>query len=75
MGLVLGSWALLWYGGIEILHHAVLRTLLRLEGNTPPCYTDFLDHVVDLIFLRRVGGSYIFFHQLLHEYFAQRGRS
>ena len=41
MGFVLGSYALLWFGGMEVLHHVVLRTLLRFEGNTPPHYTDF----------------------------------
>mgnify|MGYP001266172194 CR=1 FL=1 len=32
----------------------------------------FLDHCVDLIFLRRVGGGYIFVHRLLMEHFAER---
>ena len=31
----------------------------------------FLDHCVDLIFLRRVGGGYIFIHRLLMEPFAE----
>jgi hypothetical protein len=31
----------------------------------------FLDHCVDLIFLRRVGGGYIFVHRLLMEHFAE----
>ncbi len=75
VGFVLGSFALLWYGGIEVLHHAVLRSLLRLEGNIPSRYPAFLDHAVDLIFLRRAGGGYIFIHQLLHDYFAQLGKA
>ncbi len=33
--------------------------------------TDKLDHCVDLIFLRRVGGGYIFVHRLLMEHFAE----
>lgn len=65
MGFVLGLMALMWYGGIEVLYHAVLRFLLRREGPIPARYPDFLDYAVDLIFLRRVGGSYIFIHQLL----------
>jgi hypothetical protein len=31
----------------------------------------FLNHCVDLIFLRRVGGGYIFVHRLLMEHFAE----
>lgn len=64
--------ALLWYGGIEAIHHAVLRTLLRREGSIPSRYSAFLDQAVDLIFLRRVGGGYIFIHQLLQDYFARK---
>lgn len=30
----------------------------------------FLNYCVDLIFLRRVGGGYIFIHRLLMEHFA-----
>ena len=33
--------------------------------------TDKFDHCVDLIFLRRVGGGYIFVHRLLMEHFAE----
>lgn len=29
------------------------------------------DHCIDLIFLRRVGGGYIFVHRLLMEHFAE----
>jgi hypothetical protein len=31
----------------------------------------FLNHCVDLIFLHRVGGGYIFVHRLLMEHFAE----
>ena len=75
IGLLLGSWAMLWYGGIEVLHHAVLRMLLRFEGTVPPRYIELLDYAVDLIFLRRVGGGYIFVHQILHNYFARLGKA
>lgn len=71
LGIMLGLLALLWYGGIEVLHHAVLRMLLQREDSIPRRYPAFLDHAVELIFLRRVGGGYIFVHQLLQNYFAQ----
>jgi hypothetical protein len=35
------------------------------------CFCTFLDQCVDLIFLRRVGGGYIFVHRLLMEHFAE----
>jgi hypothetical protein len=38
-----------------------MNTLILAEGN----------HCVDLIFLRRVGGRYIFVHRLLMEHFAE----
>jgi hypothetical protein len=33
---------------------------------------DFLDYAAERIFLRKVGGGYIFIHRLLQEYFAAR---
>ncbi len=39
-------------------------------GHTPPDYARFLDYATERIFLRKVGGEYIFVHRLLLEYFA-----
>ena len=75
LGFAFGLLALLWYGGIQVLNHSVLRILLRFEKNIPPYYPDFLDRAVDLIFLRRVGSGYIFVHHLLCDYFAQVAES
>ncbi len=36
-------------------------------------YVRFLDYATDRIFLRRVGGGYIFVHRLLLEHFAALG--
>jgi hypothetical protein len=33
-------------------------------------YSRFLDYCADRIFLRKVGGGYIFIHRMLMEYFA-----
>lgn len=33
-------------------------------------YIDFLDYAVECLFLRRIGGDYIFVHRLLLDYFA-----
>lgn len=43
---------------------------MRDNNNIPWKLVTFLDYCVDLIFLRRVGGGYIFVHRLLMEHFA-----
>lgn len=69
-GLMLGLLVALWYGGIDVINHYILRFFLYLKGHISGDYVRFLDHCVDLIFLRRVGGGYIFVHRLLMEHFA-----
>jgi len=39
-------------------------------GSAPLDYVQFLDSAVDRLFLRKVGGGYIFVHRILMEYFA-----
>jgi hypothetical protein len=53
------------------LQHAALRFLLRLDNLAPLNYTRFLDYATERIFLRKVGGGYIFVHRLLQDYFAE----
>lgn len=60
----------LWFGGLEVIRHYTLRFMLWRQGRMPWNYARFLDHCVDLVFLRRVGGGYIFIHRYLMEYFA-----
>ena len=66
-GFVLG----VYYGGYAVIYHYILRIILYRSGHVPLNYVRFLDHCVDLIFLRRVGGGYIFVHRLLMEHFAE----
>ncbi len=73
VGISLGGAAWLGFGGIALINHVTLRLLLRREGSIPLHYPRFLDSCVDLIFLRRVGGGYIFIHPLLQAYFATLG--
>ena len=40
------------------------------RGLAPWRYATFLDHAAERIFLRKVGGGYIYVHRLLHDYFA-----
>ena len=62
-------WGLGW-GGRDILRHLVLRILFWLDGFAPWNYIRFLDCAAERIFLRKVGGGYIFIHRLLQDYFA-----
>ena len=59
------------YGGDFVIYHYALRFFLWRNNLLPWRLVPFLDHCVDLIFLRRVGGGYIFVHRLLMEYFAE----
>jgi hypothetical protein len=60
----------LLFGGFDVLQHYVLRFLLWREGFAPLRYVRFLDHAADLLFLRKVGGGYIFVHRMIMEHFA-----
>lgn len=60
----------LFFGGLAFIQHFILRSILCHNGHIPWNYVRFLDHAADLIFLRKVGGGYIFVHRLLMEYFA-----
>jgi DNA polymerase III delta prime subunit len=58
-------------GIMSLLQHYSLRLVLARYKMLPWRLIPFLDHAVDLVFLRRVGGSYIFVHRLLMEHFAE----
>jgi serine/threonine protein kinase/DNA polymerase III delta prime subunit len=62
-------------GGIFCIQHYLTRSLLWLNGIAPLKYTRFLDYATDCVFLRKVGGGYIFIHRLLMEHFAESYRS
>lgn len=62
--------AALWYGGLDIIKHFTLRFFLSFNGYIPWNYARFLDYAAERIFLRKVGGGYIFIHRLLLEHFA-----
>ncbi len=57
-------------GGIACIQHLVLRLLLLDAGSMPWNYPRFLDYAAERVLLRKVGGGYIFTHQLLLDYFA-----
>jgi hypothetical protein len=47
-------------GGFAVIQHYVLRLNMWRMGYTPFNYVKFLDHCAKLIFLKKVGGGYIF---------------
>jgi hypothetical protein len=64
------GYGLAYGGGRACIQHLILRRMLYLTGVIPWNYAAFLDYCADRIFLRKVGGGYIFVHRLLMEYFA-----
>jgi hypothetical protein len=47
----------------------------RKRRYAPFQYVRFLDYAAERIFLRKVGGGYIFVHRMLLEYFASIGEA
>ena len=60
------------FGAGVFFKHFLLRGLLRIQHSLPWRYSRFLDHAAQLVFLRKVGGGYIFMHRLLQQYFAEQ---
>lgn len=60
------------HGGRTCLQHFTLRSLLIFNGSMPTGYVRFLDEATSRLFLRKVGGGYIFIHRLLLDYFESR---
>jgi hypothetical protein len=52
-------------------NNTVNQTFFQKVINIFKSDAETLNHCVDLIFLRRVGGGYIFVHRLLMEHFAE----
>jgi hypothetical protein len=69
-GLTGGLYGWFQKGGSAWLKHYVLRFLLWRNDYAPLNYIRFLDYAAERVFLRKVGGGYIFTHRLLMEYFA-----
>ena len=67
---LIGRFLGLLFGGRACIQHLVLRIMLWRNGSAPLNYVRFLDYAAGRIFLRKVGGGYIFVHRLLLEYFA-----
>jgi hypothetical protein len=70
MGLLTAVIAAALFGAGVFVKHFLLRGLLRWQRKLPWRYVRFLDYAAQLVFLRKVGGGYIFMHRLLQQYFA-----
>ena len=57
-------------GGLAYMKHYLLRFFLWCNDYAPLNYIRFLDYAAERVFLRKIGGGYIFTHRLLMEYFA-----
>lgn len=68
--MLIGLLSWLFGGGGAVMHHSILRSILWSRGDVPWNYARFLDYCHDHIFLRKVGGGYIFIHRMLMEHFA-----
>jgi eukaryotic-like serine/threonine-protein kinase len=69
LGLIFGLSVALFSGGLFVLRHLVVRLFLWKSNSAPLRYVQFLEQSKQLLFLRQVGGGYIFLHRLLREYF------
>ena len=59
------------FAGFVLIQHFMLRVILSWRGFAPWNYASFLDYATERIFLRKVGGGYIFIHRMLMEHFAR----
>ncbi len=70
MGVLVGLVTGLAGGGAAVTQHYLLRAILAASNTLPWEIRRFLDYGTERVFLRRVGGGYIFYHRLLMEYLA-----
>ena len=70
VGAVTGMAFGLGFGGVDLVCHYLLRAMLAARGDIPLRVGSLCDSAVQLVFLRRVGGGYIFIHRLILEHFA-----
>lgn len=65
-----GFAAALSFGGGSLIQRAALRLVLVLQHRLPWRLAPLAEQAENLVFLRRVGGGYIFIHGLVQDYFA-----
>jgi WD40 repeat protein len=70
--LTFGILSALWVGGLDVIHHVILRGILFVSQAVPWRCAQLFDQAAEFILLRKVGGGYIFIHRYLLEYFSKR---
>jgi hypothetical protein len=70
-GMLVGLPLAIQHGGNAVIQHYLLRSILTYNDFIPNQLVSFLDYSSDLIFLRKIGGGYIFIHRTMMEYFAE----
>jgi phospholipase C len=73
LGLFCGLVAGLIGGGLFASKQFVIRLLFWMCGAVPFKCVSFLEFATEQLFLRKVGGGYIFVHRSILEYFAESG--
>jgi DNA-binding XRE family transcriptional regulator/DNA polymerase III delta prime subunit len=71
LSIIFAAQLLLFYGGIAVIEHYVLRWYLWRQKAIPWNFIRFLDFAAGRVLLRKVGGGYTFVHRLLLDYFAE----
>lgn len=69
-GLPFGLTGGLLVGFYGVFEHVAARILLLISGCIPFAYAHFLDYAGSRLFLRKVGGSYIFSQRLIRDHIA-----
>ena len=63
-------WGFYKFGGLPVVQHTVLRSLLHGQGNIPRNYTQFLKYTTERRLTQQIGGRFRFIHRELLDYFA-----
>jgi hypothetical protein len=74
VGLIAGGVLGLRFGGLAVLQHYVLRSVLVLRRLAPWPYVRLLEHAGDLLLMQRVGSGYLFVHATVRDYLASQVR-
>ena len=65
----------LWFGGLDVIKHYIMRAVLGASGQTPWNLARFLEQARGLNLMQRVGSAYIFVHRRLLEHLATSGQA
>jgi hypothetical protein len=67
--------AFLQGGGLACIQHFALRLVLYNAKQIPWNFVSFFESAEERLFIQRTGGSYVFVHRYLQDYFAENAPS